>query len=154
MDIKQRLLHELCSPRAEVRNLATEKLWQLWFGEAGPEAELELAHAVNLMNIGAAEECEATLGELIKRYPTFTEAWNRRATLRYTGKQYESSLSDCYEVVRLEPHHFGAWHGMGLCLMALHRYADAANAFRHALAIQPFAQINQELLVTCLAKLN
>ncbi len=58
------------------------------------------------------------------------------------------------EVVRLEPDHFGAWHGSGLCLVALHRYAEAAQAFRRALEIQPFSEANQQLLSSCLAKLN
>ncbi len=153
-DEKQQLLRQLWSPHPEIRELATNRLWQLWFGAAGPEAEQRLLYSEQLFENKEYEEAEVRLTELIHDFPNFAEAWNRRATLRYLRNQHEDSLADCREVVRLEPNHFGAWHGTGLCLVALHRYAEAAQAFRRALEIQPFAEANQNLLADCLAKLN
>ncbi len=153
-DEKQQLLRQLWSPNPEVRELATNRLWQLWFGVAGPEAEQRLLYSQQLFEGKEYAEAEASLSDLIQDYPNFAEAWNRRATLRYLQNRYEDSLADCREVVRLEPDHFGAWHGTGLCFIALHRPADAAKAFRRALEIQPFAEANQNLLAECLAKLN
>jgi len=69
-------------------------------------------------------------------------------------KRYAESLADCAVVVQLEPDHFGAWHGIGLCHMALYRYDKAITAFQRALEIQPFANANVELLRTCASKLN
>jgi Flp pilus assembly protein TadD len=40
-------------------------------------------------------------------------------------------------VLRLNPHHFGAASGQGLCHLALGQYAEAARCFRRALAIHP-----------------
>ncbi len=153
-DEKQQLLRQLWSPHPEIRELATNRLWQLWFGAAGPEAEQRLLYSEQLFESKEYEEAEVRLTELIHDFPNFAEAWNRRATLRYLRNQYEESLADCREVVRLEPNHFGAWHGTGLCLVALHRYAEAAQAFRRAVEIQPCAEANQNLLADCLAKLN
>ena len=151
---KQLLLRQLRSTNSEVREHATNRLWQLWFGAAGHEAEQRLLYGERLMEGKEFDEAEAAFADLIRDYPTFPEGWNRRATLRYLRHQFEASLADCREVVRLEPDHFGAWHGTGLCLVALHRYAEAARAFRRALEIQPFAEANQELLANCLGKLN
>lgn len=153
-DSKAELLRQLHSPRPDVRDLATQKLWKLWFGAAGPQAERELLSAERLIENEQLAQAESELNDIITRYPTFAEAWNRRATLHYLRREYEASLSDCHEVVRLEPFHFGAWHGIGLCLLALHRYVEAIGAFRRALEIQPFARVNRELIAACLAKLN
>ncbi len=153
-DEKAELLRRLHSPNAETREHATSQLWQLWFGAAGPEAEQILLHAERLVEAKEYNQAEAALTRLIEHYPDFAEAWNRRATMRYLIGDYEASLGDCLEVVQREPAHFGAMHGMGLCLIALHRYSEAAKAFRRALEIQPFAQANQDLLARCLEKLN
>ena len=153
-EARQKLLLQLHSPRAAVRAEATQLLWHWWYSAAGPVGARLLQEAEALMQRGANDECETALTNIIAAYPDFAEAWNRRATLRYLRRQYEASLADCHAVVQREPHHFGAWHGMGLCLMALRRYPQAADAFRRALAIQPFAEVNRELLRMCQSKLN
>lgn len=154
MDDKETLYRELHSADPRTRELATQQLWQVYFGAAGPEAEIRLLHAEQTIESGLFEEAENLLTDLILDQPEFAEAWNRRATLYYLTRQYRASLADCEAATRLEPQHFGAWHGMGLVYLALHRFADAAQAFRRALEIQPFAQVNQELLARCLARLN
>ncbi len=153
-DEKYELLIQLQSTDPEARELAVNRLWQLWYGAAGPEAELRLLFGERLVERQEYSRAEEIFTGLIKDFPAFAEAWNRRATLRYLRKQYEASLADCREVVRLEPDHFGAWHGMGLCLLKLRQPIEAARAFRRALELQPFAEANQNLLATCLAKLN
>ena len=153
-DYKARLLHQLRSANPSVRSEATQLLWQWWFGAAGPEGEQQLQEAERLVEQDRHEEAETLLNSIIAAQPDFAEAWNRRATLRYVQRRYAESLADCEEVVQREPAHFGAWHGLGLCLLAQHRYDRAAAAFRRALEIQPFAQANHELLRTCLSKLN
>jgi tetratricopeptide (TPR) repeat protein len=153
-DYKQRLLHQLHSPNASVRSEATNLLWHWWFSAAGADSAQRLQEAERLTEQDKHEEAEELLNSILAAQPDFAEAWNRRATLRYVQRRYAESLADCEEVVRLEPEHFGAWHGIGLCLLSLHRYDDAAAAFRRALEIQPFAPANRELLRSCLSKLN
>jgi tetratricopeptide (TPR) repeat protein len=67
---------------------------------------------------------------------------------------YLKSRSDCERVVELNPNHFGAWHGLGLCHAALGNYADAIAAFRKALEIQPYALVNQQLILECTTRLS
>jgi len=155
MDDERELLYrQLQSPNLQVRDDATSRLWQLYFGAAGPEAEIRLIQAEQAIESGVFESADVLLTDLILDFPDFAEAWNRRATMYYLLKNYVRSLADCEATTRLEPNHFGAWHGTGLNYFALGNYVEAARAFRHALQIQPFAEKNQELLAKCLAKLN
>ena len=94
------------------------------------------------------------LTKLISQEPDFAEAWNRRAVLHYTQGNYKKSIQDCETVLKLNPIHFGALHGMGLCYAALGEYINAIQAFRRALEIQPFALVNQKLILECTARLN
>ncbi|GFH22634.1 TPR_REGION domain-containing protein [Haematococcus lacustris] len=52
---------------------------------------------------------------MIKAAPTFPEAYNKRATLMYVMRRFEDSIQDCRTVLAMQPHHFGAASGMGLC---------------------------------------
>ncbi len=153
-DERESLYRQLHSPDPQVREQATARLWQVYFGAAGPEAEIRLIQAEQAIERGEYDTAQVLLTDLILDYPDFAEAWNRRATMFYLVKNYIASLADCEATTRLEPNHFGAWHGTGLNYLALGRHAEAARAFRRALEIQPFAELNQELLGQCLAKLN
>jgi tetratricopeptide (TPR) repeat protein len=155
MDDEAELLYrQLHSPDPHTRDHATARLWQLYFGAAGPEAEIRLLQAEQAVESGQYDTAQVWLDELIMDFPHFAEAWNRRATLYYLVKNYIASLADCEATTRLEPNHFGAWHGMGLNYLALKRYDSAARVFKRALEIQPFAETNQNLLAQCLTKLN
>jgi tetratricopeptide (TPR) repeat protein len=99
------------------------------------------------------QQAEALLTEIIEDNPTFAEARNRRAVLYYLLGEYEKSCSDCLQVVQLNQFHFGAWHGLGLSHAALGNYQDAIAAFRKALKIQPYAVVNQKLILECTMKL-
>ncbi|MBI3740180.1 MAG: tetratricopeptide repeat protein [Chloroflexi bacterium] len=153
-DVKEILLRQLHSTNPEIRDAATEKLWRLWFGAAGPQEEHRLLRAERLVEMGEFRAAEEILNRVIEEHNDFAEAWNRRATLRFVWHRYAESIADCKIVVQLEPHHFGAWHGLGLGLMHLRRYPEAIHAFRRALEIQPFAQTNWELIGECLGKIN
>lgn len=150
----KRLLGDLQSPDEDIRDRATAALWQLWFSQKG-EAGLEvLGQSQVLLEAGQFPEAEALLTDLIQHQPDFAEAWNRRAVLYYLQGQYKESLADCQQAISLNPIHFGALHGMGLCYAALGDYLSAIQAFRRALEIQPYALINQRLILECTARLS
>ncbi|NER85355.1 MAG: tetratricopeptide repeat protein, partial [Leptolyngbya sp. SIO1D8] len=80
--------------------------------------------------------------------------WNRRAILYYVQKRYWQAITDCDKVLELVPYHFGALHGLGLCHAALGNYLAAIQALRRALEVQPFASVNERLILECTAKLG
>ena len=118
---------------------------------AGLEA---IQYANSFLKVGHVEKAEQILNELIDNLPDFAEAWNRRAVLYYSIGEYKKAIKDCLIVVKLNPYHFGAFHGLGLCYAALGQYKQAIHAFRQALEIQPYAIENQRLILECTAKLS
>ncbi len=148
------LLEDLKNPDETVREQATRKIWRIWFQQKGIYGLEKIEHSQKLLDARKITEAEAVLTELIKAQPDFAEAWNRRAFLYYSIGEHQKSLYDCQKVVQLNPVHFGALHGMGLCYAAMGNYVEAIKAFRNALQIQPYSQINQKLILECTLQLN
>ncbi|MGK7875102.1 MAG: tetratricopeptide repeat protein [Xenococcaceae cyanobacterium] len=148
------LLKDLKNADENIRQRATAELWRIWFEQKGALGLELLRRAQIFWDIGEIAKAEEILTETIDSQPDFAEAWNRRAVLYYTQGQYEKSRSDCEQVVKLNSVHFGAWHGLGLCHAALGNYLEGIQAFRKALEIQPYALVNQKLILECTARLN
>lgn len=148
------LLLDLKNPDETVRDRATQKLWRIWFQQKGAYGLELIERSQSLLDTGEISQAEAVLTSLIEDQPDFAEAWNRRAFLYYSIGEYKKSLFDCQMVIQLNPVHFGALHGAGLCYAALGKYIEAIQAFRQALEIQPYALINQKLILECTARLS
>lgn len=149
----EQLLQDLKKTDEVARQRATSELWQLWFTQKGEIGRELLRRSQSYLDIGNIEKAEEILTETIETFPDFAEAWNRRAVLYFLLEKYEKSRNDCQQVIQLIPYHFGALHGLGLCLLALGKYSEAIAAFQQALAIQPHALINQKLILECTALL-
>ena len=154
MNDSNRLLENLKNADENIRNQATAELWQIWFEQKGALGLELLRRAQVCLEAGEIMQAEAILTGAIASLPDFAEAWNRRAVLYYIQEQFEKSKHDCEQVVKLNPAHFGAWHGLGLCCAVLEDYSTAIGAFRKALEIQPYALINQKLILECTARLS
>jgi tetratricopeptide (TPR) repeat protein len=116
---------------------AEATLWQVWSRSGDPGVDELFAEGCRAMErrdwLGAVNE----FGRVIEAAPGFAEAWNKRATARYLAEHYALAIVDCEEVLRRNPHHFGALSGQGLCHVALGQLADAARCFRRALGVHP-----------------
>ncbi|MEA5620265.1 tetratricopeptide repeat protein [Cronbergia sp. UHCC 0137] len=148
------LLEDLKSSDAIVRQQATRRIWQIWFQQKGIYGLEKIDYSQKLLDAGEISTAEQLLSQLIEEQPDFSEAWNRRAFLYYSTGNYERSLADCQMVIKLNPVHFGALHGMGLCYAALGKYRQAIQSFQNALAIQPYSLLNQKLILECTLKLT
>ena len=148
------LLEDLKSPDATVRNQATDELLRIWSEQKGKYGLHLLEQSQRLIESGAVNAAEALLTEVIEGEPKFAEAWNRRAVLYYLQQQYRKAIADCQETIRLNPVHFGALHGMGLCYVALGEYSRAIQTFKQVLTIQPYAIESQRLLLECNVQLS
>lgn len=148
------LLEDLKNPDENIRNQATKELWRIWFHQKGRYGIELIERSQGMFERGETIQAEALLTELIKDQPDFAEAWNRRAVLYYTLGEYEKSKNDCAQVIKLNPVHFGALYGLGLCHAALGHYRAAIQAFQKALEIQPYALVIQKLILECTARLS
>lgn len=152
-DVSQALVN-LKHPDEAVREEATQQLWQTWFYQKGLMGLERLKRSQAALDAGNLTEAEQHLTALIDEQPDFTEAWNRRAVLYYMQQDYRKAIADCEQVIEQVPFHFGALHGLGLCHAALGEYRAAIAAFQRALDIQPYAVVNQRLILECTARLS
>ena len=130
----------------ELVALAEATLWQVWGRSGDPAVDALFHEGLQAMAQQDWLGAVAAFGRVIEAAPRFAEGWNKRATARYLATHYASSIADCEEVVRLNPHHFGALSGQGLCHVALGQLHAAARCFRRALAVHPrLAAARQQL---------
>jgi tetratricopeptide (TPR) repeat protein len=118
----------------EVRRLAGDALWSVWFSADAPDCCQELRRVVRLKD---RQQTLTALDALIARAPLFAEAYNQRAIVLFRLQQYEKSAADCERVLQLNPYHFGAQAGLGQCYLQLRKHKAALKAFRNALRINP-----------------
>ncbi len=145
------LLRGLRSERAEVREVAQNALWELWFRAAGQQA-YALTHAANeAINRNEVSEAMALLDRVVRRYPSFAEGWNRRALLYWHTGHYVRSIADSRRVLALNPLHFGAWQGLGMCQVHLGDYDGACRSFAAALKLNPHDPDLRRVLERCQA---
>jgi tetratricopeptide (TPR) repeat protein len=89
------------------------------------------------MKGGDLHRAIATFTRIIGLKPGFAEGWNKRATLYFLSGEYGKSLADCAQVIKRNPHHFGALAGYGQIYLRLEDYTRARDYFRRALEVNP-----------------
>ena len=125
----------LRDPDPDVRGMASETIWSLWFRA---DTEANNRELQRLMRLADPDDALAGYDRLIQRAPGFAEAYNQRAMLAFRRRDYRRSAADCARVLRLNPHHFGAQAGMAQCYLQLRKPRAALKAFRQALRINPY----------------
>jgi tetratricopeptide (TPR) repeat protein len=112
-------------------------IWQLWQQSGDTRLDEAMHQAVLLMG-SAPGEALPILDDIVARKPGWAEGWNKRATVLYLIGEYDRSLADIDRVLALEPRHFGALAGIGLIRIEKGQLREGLQAFRQALAINPF----------------
>ena len=131
------LLRLLRDPDDGVRAMAERAVWQVWSRADDPEVDALFQRGVEQMNQGAAEGAIDTFSAIIRKKPDFAEGWNKRATIYFLVGEYEKSLSDCAEVVKRNPDHFGVLSGYGQIYVQLDQPERALDYFQRALKVNP-----------------
>jgi tetratricopeptide (TPR) repeat protein len=150
----EELLEALQNSDEDIRSAATTAFWAIWFSQKGEVGHRLLEHSQGLVEAKRWAEAEALLSDLVAQMPDFAEAWNRRAILYFLQSRYGEAIEDCYRVIDLIPHHFGALHGLGLCHATLGQYSEAIRALQRAMEVQPYATTNQRLILECMVQLS
>ena len=136
-----------------------DKLWREWTSaHANSEEEALMSEGLVAMSEGNLDRAENIFTKLIEANPSFTEAWNKRATLRFMLWDFEGSLRDVEKVLTLEPRHFGALSGLGMIHLrlgaperALKAYEDLVNIFpSNADAVQKIITLKNYLGINTL----
>ena len=146
---EQQLLEALKSDEAEVHEMARRGLEHLWFHASGQEACDTLEAACQAAEAEDFKEALRILDRLTSKYPKYAEAWNRRAAVLWQLGQYRKSLADCERTLSLNPNHYGAWQGLGVCHLQLGDVAGACRSLRAALKIAPHDDATRRSLEKC-----
>ena len=123
---------------AAVEEIET-KIWAYWTSFPDDESvENTMAKAAQLMHAGRLQSAEHILSRIIDRAPDFSEAWNKRATVRFMIGNHGGSTNDIAKVLQLEPRHFGALSGLGMIHMRAGNWESALKSYEAAFAIHPY----------------
>ena len=151
---EKELLQDLLSENSRLRQTATKALWDLWLSQAGEKAESRIRTGTKQMDRHQYELAQQEFENLVMDYPKFAEAHNKLATVLYMQEKYVQSIRECEITLEMNPNHFGAWNGLGLCHFRLAHYQKAIESFNTALTLQPYADFNKVYIAKCRGQLN
>ena len=142
------LFADLQTPLSTTAVEETEaKIWAYWTSFPDDESvENTMTKATQLMQAGQLQLAERILSRIIDRAPDFSEAWNKRATVRFMIGNHDGSANDIAKVLQLEPRHFGALSGLGMIHMRAGNWESALKSYEAAFAIHPYLS-NIETLI-------
>ncbi len=121
------------------------RIQALWRDSGDAEVNRLMDYAIAAINARAYTLAIGYLDSIVLRKPDFAEGWNKRATVFWLmgasdPSFYAMSLADIDRTLALEPRHWGALAGRGMILQDLGKDRQAIDAFRRALAIDPFRE--------------
>ena len=133
------LLNQLSEVKSyEEAKSIKEKIWHVWLNHHRNETiRMKFRKALNYLEKNLLELADTKFTEILTIDPNHTEAWNKRATLRFAQERYHESLADILRTLELEPRHFGAISGFGQICLRLQDPQSAMIAFEQALNINP-----------------
>jgi len=126
------------APDADSAKLVESRIWALWFASGSDTCDLLMTRVKTANDEKDVKLALQLLDAVIELKPEYTEAWNRRATLHFANKDYGKSLADIRQVLAREPRHFGALTGLGMIMQEFGEDKLALEAFRRALAVNPY----------------
>ncbi|MGA7490656.1 MAG: tetratricopeptide repeat protein [Xanthobacteraceae bacterium] len=125
------------APDDDSAKYVENRIWAIWLASNSDTANLLMQRAKIAADSKDYDLAIKLLNVVIDIKPDFVEAWNRRATVYYTKKDFGRALADIHEVLAREPRHFGALSGLGIILQEFGDDKHALEVFRRALAINP-----------------
>jgi tetratricopeptide (TPR) repeat protein len=142
------------APDAETAKLVENRIWALWNASGSDTTDLLMSRVKTATDEKDMDLALELLDAVVALRPDFVEAWNRRATIYFTKKDYASSLADIRQVLAREPRHFGALSGLGIIMQEFGEDKIALEAFRRALAVNPHLQKIPEFVKTLTEKVE
>ena len=119
------------------RSDVEQRIWAVWCSHEDNAAATAMKRVIDAFETGDLDTAAERLDDLIDRWPHWAEAWNKRATLRFSQDHDAGSLDDIARTLELEPRHFGALSGFGQICLRAGDYVSALLAFERVLAIDP-----------------
>jgi tetratricopeptide (TPR) repeat protein len=137
MQVMPALVQALRDGDQQVRVAAQEVMWSIWLRSGNDAIDALMSEGIQLLEAERFPEAVEIFDQIIARAPTFAEGYNKRATVYYLMLEFEKSIADIHQTLALNPVHFGALSGMGLCYLGLVEPRQALEWFERAVAVNP-----------------
>jgi len=116
----------------------TEAIEQLWSMSGSDTVDLLLSRAARFANEADVDLSLAVLDALVDIAPDEAEAWYLRAKVKVLAGNPEQALVDLRRALNLDEKHYRAIADLGLVLEQLGAKKEALDAYRKALAVNPY----------------
>ncbi len=116
----------------------TESIETLWGQSGSDTVDLLMSRAERFVKESDLDLALKILDATIDIVPDDAEAWRQRAAVHYLQKDYELALADLKHALDLDPKHYKAINDLGIVLEAMGSKKEALEAYRKALAVNPF----------------
>ena len=120
----------------EINNI-TKKIWDIWHETNDINIEEDFYRGMESMRNYDLIMSIDFFTKVIEKNPNFAEGWNKRATAYFMNGDFDKSMFDINQTLKLEPRHFGALDGMGLIFMHMQQYSEAIKIYDQMLKIFP-----------------
>jgi len=150
--VQQNEIDELFKKLAKTKNetkaqIIEKKIWDAWHNHPNDlNLTNKLEFGMELMQYGDYKFALHVFNNIVVSDPSWSEAWNKRATLLFFMKDYEGSLNDIEKVLEIEPRHFGALSGRAQIFIRIQKYQKAINVLNEVTKINPMIK-NDNLIL-------
>ena len=98
--------------RERIIRRTQDRIRELWTEHPDPSIDTLMQAGIQAMYSRNYESAIEKFDIVIRAAPDFAEGWNRRATVFFMMGDFQASLDDIRQTLRLEGRHFGALSGM------------------------------------------
>ena len=126
------------APDAQAAAPIMEAIEDLWRLSGSDTVDLLMSRAARFTKESDLDLALQILDATVDMAPEEAEAWYLRARVHYLQKDYELALADLRRALERDPKHYRALQDLGLVLEALGTKKEALDAYRQALAVNPF----------------
>lgn len=119
------------------QNKIVSNIWSEWMKVDNPEYQKIMDMIPYFFQTRNYDEAIEALSYVIEQEPSFSEAYNKRATFYFMMGDFENSMKDIEATLALEPRHFGALDGMSRILISYQKYEQAFQVYEEMMSLMP-----------------
>ncbi|MDB2371318.1 hypothetical protein N9W28_02445 [Alphaproteobacteria bacterium] len=119
------------------QNQIVSKIWSEWMKIDNPEYQKIMDMIPYFFQTRNYDEAIEALSYVIEQEPSFSEAYNKRATFYFMMGDFENSMKDIESTLALEPRHFGALDGMSRILISYQKFEQAFKVYEEMMSLMP-----------------
>jgi Tfp pilus assembly protein PilF len=134
------------APNAETAKIIETKIEIARLQSGSATADLLMQRARQSLAVKNKRLALELLDSIVSIAPNFIEARVQRATLYYESKNVVRALADLRVIVAKDPKHYQALTGLGIIFEELGEDKLALDAFRRAVAVNPYIEGADEFI--------